>query len=166
MRKLILMVILLGAIGCNGAAHAVPERFRPLEQIKESALRPGTAITTIGKTAWVWNLDKWLKLHPPDSPVYDAILLHEREHAIRQLAYGTTSWVARYLRDTEFMRDEELRGWYLQLKEYQRRGLQTNPEGVAKVLAGYYNFSGHMIEYEDALTWVRDVLAGRWRPSE
>jgi hypothetical protein len=165
MRLLIVMMLLLVS-GCAAKVHQVPEEYRPLERIKESVLRPGTLITTIGTTARVWDLDKWLAEHPPGGTLYHALLLHEREHTVRQLAYGLKKWLGRYLTDTEFMLDEELRGWFVQLKEYQRRGLQVNLEGTAKILAGYRNFAGRMIDYEDALTWVRDVLAGRWQPTE
>jgi hypothetical protein len=159
-----LMVLLIS--GCATKVHLVPEQYRPLERIKESVLRPGTAITTVGTTARVWDLDEWLAKHPPGGPTYHAILMHEREHTERQLAYGLNAWLGRYLTNTAFMWDEEARGWYVQLREYQRRGLRVNAEGVAKILAGYRNFAGRMISYEDALTWVQDVLAGRWHPSE
>jgi len=163
--RLLLMILLVMA-GCTSAVHELPEVYRPLERVKESFLRPGTGITTIGTTARVRDLDEWLAKHPPGGPMYHAILMHEREHTVRQLAYGLNSWLGRYLTDTEFMLDEELRGWYIQLMEYRRHGLQVSPEGVAKSLAAYQSFAGHMISYEDALTWVRDVLAGRWKPED
>jgi len=168
MRHLLLLMMIwtTAALGCATKSHDLAEQYRPLERVRESILRPGTAITTIGTTAYVNDLDEWLAQRPPGSPKYHAILLHEREHTIRQLAYGQKAWLGRYLIDVGFMWDEESRGWYIQLQEYRRRGLQVNPEGVAKVLAGYRNFAGRMISYEDALTWVRDVLAGRWSPSD
>lgn len=169
MRRTILLTLLLILplnYGCRGPVHELDEQYRPLERVQESVLRPGTAITTIGRTAYVNDLEKWLVDRPVGSPRYHAILLHERLHAQRQLDYGLTSWLARYLRDVDFMRDEELRGWYIQLTEYRRRGLQISPEGVAKTLSNYRNLVGRMMSYEDALTWVRDVLAGRWRPED
>ena len=166
MRQVMLLTMIWMALasGCATKVHDLAEQYHPLERVKESPLRPGTGITTLGRTAYVNDLDEWLAKRPPGSALYHAILLHEREHTVRQLAYGQTAWLGRYLNDTEFMWAEESRGWYIQLKEYQRRGLQVNPEGVAKTLAAYMNISGRMISYEDALTWVRDVLAGRWSP--
>lgn len=165
MHRVILLILLL-ATGCSGPTHALDEQYRPLEQIQETPLRPGTAITTIGRTAYVNNLDEWLTRHPVGGPLYHAVLLHEQEHSTRQLNYGLTAWLARYLRDIDFMRDEELRGWYIQVQECRRRGLQVSPEGVAKALSNYRNLVGRMMGYEDALTWVRDVLAGRWKPED
>lgn len=171
MRSITTMLLLaaLCVVGCSSQGHELDDRFSPLKRIRESVLRPGTAITTLGDTAWVNDLDKWLKSHPPDGPLYDGILLHEQEHSVRQKAYGLNAWLKRYLTDTDFMRDEELRGWYVQLREFQRRGLRIIPESVAEVLSdpkNYKNFKGAMMSYEDALTWVRDVLAGRWYPSK
>jgi len=163
MRATILLTALLVS-GCNLPVYDVEAVYRPLERIKESPLRPGDGIATVGVTAWVNDLEDWLKKHPSGSPVYHAILMHEREHTVRQLAYGLRPWLKRYLTDTDFMRDEELKGWYIQIQEYRRRGLQPNPEGIAKVLAGYRNIVGQMISYEDALRWVQDVLSGRWTP--
>lgn len=165
MRLVVLLMILLVS-GCATKVHEVPEQYRPLERIKESVLRPGSYITTVGTTARVWDLDEWLAKHPPGGPMYHAILMHEKLHTERQLAYGLDAWIGRYLIDTEFMWDEESRGWFLQIQEYRRRGLRPNAPGIAKILAGYRNFAGPMILYEDALKWVQDVLAGRWRPSE
>ncbi|MGD9727799.1 MAG: hypothetical protein AB7L09_00100 [Nitrospira sp.] len=163
MRSLMILVLLL--TGC-GATHKLDGQYQPLEQIRESVLRPGEAITTVGTTSYVSDLDEWLTKHPPGGPMYHAILMHEREHSIRQKAYGTKSWVGRYLIDKDFMWAEEARGWYIQLKEYQRAGLQVNVPGVAKALSDYRNFAGSMISYQNALTWVQDVLAGRWTPPE
>jgi len=165
MRKVMLMVTLL-VCGCSGPSFKLDEQYAPLEQIRESFLRPGSGITTIGKSCYVRDLDDWLAKHPPGSPQFHAIIIHEQLHTRRQLKMGLTKWLGRYLTELEFMRDEELRGWYLQLQEYRRRGLMVSPEGVARTLANYQSFAGRMMSYEDALTWVRDVLAGRWKPSE
>ncbi len=164
MRRLLIMVVLLVS-GCSHA-HKLDSQYRPLEQIRESVMRPGTGITTLGKSCYVRDLDEWLEKHPPGSPLFHAIMLHEQLHAQRQLDMGLTKWLGRYLTDLSFMRDEELRGWYLQIQEYRRRGLQVSPEGVAKALSDYQSFAGRMMSYEDALTWIRDVLAGRWQPAK
>lgn len=157
---------MMASSGCATKVHQLPERFLPLERVKESFLRPGTGVTTVGTTARVNDLDDWLEKHPPNGPRYDAILLHEREHSLRQLNYGLNAWLGRYLTDTEFMLLEEQIGWYIQIQEYRRRGVMFTPEGIARVMSKYRNFAGPMIDYEDALTWVRDVLAGRWSPPE
>lgn len=168
MRVLMTMALLtmITTSGCATKVHPVEERFRPLERIKESVLRPGTGITTIGRTARVNDLDDWLAKHPPGGPRYDALLLHEREHTLRQEAYGLNAWLSRYMTDLDFMWAEEARGWYIQLMEYRRRGLRVNVSGVAKILAGYRNFAGRMISEEDALKWIQDVLSGRWKPGD
>jgi hypothetical protein len=165
MRTMILLMALL-VTGCSLPVHDVEDVYHPLKRIKQSPLRPGSWITTIGTTARVGNLEDWLKKHPPGSPIYHAILMHEREHTVRQLAYGLQDWLGRYLTEIDFMWDEESRGWYIQIQQYRQRGLQPYPEGIAKLLSSYRNFAGRMISYEDALKWVQDVLAGRWHPED
>ena len=163
MRRTLLLIILLVS-GCVGSVHNVPEQYRPLERVQGSPLRSNSAITTIGRTAYVNDLGEWLTAHPPGSPKYHALLLHEREHTLRQEAYGLRAWLVQYLADTDFMWAEERVGWYAQIQAYRKAGLTVNPEGIAKLLSSYRNIAGRMVAYEDALAWVRDVLSGRWQP--
>lgn len=162
MTRFALCLLLLVSVACS--SHEVPAEYRPLEQIKErlGVIGSKTAISTIGRTAWVADLDAWLKRNQPGSPMYRAILRHEQEHARRQLAMGTAKWLKRYLSDKAFMWAEEQIGWYWQITELQRLRQRVYPEGVARILSGK-TYKG-MVSYDDALKWVRDVLGGRWTP--
>jgi hypothetical protein len=168
----LLALLVLPSIGCRTLAdsagyetHPVEEQFRPLETITErpNYVLPETAITTVGTTAYVVSLDVWLGKHPPGSTTYTAKLLHEQEHSKRQLKEGTLGWVARYVVDTDFMWEEEQRGWYLELIHLRNNGLDVNVDVIAMILHGYKNAVGkRMVSFVEARLWVLDVLAGRW----
>lgn len=147
--------------------HRVDPRFAPLEAVVERMTLPGfsdSALTTIGTKVYVVDLERWLQRHPPGSATYDAVLLHEQVHAQRQLAAGVDPWIQRYVHDRAFMWDEEQRGWYVELRHLQARGLTVNREGVARSLSKYKNLAGAMVSYDDALAWTTAVLDGRWTP--
>lgn len=163
--RAILLVILLLLSGCKSSTYDLPEEYRPLERIKQSALRSGEFITTIGDTVYVNDLGNWLQDNPVDSPAFKASLRHEQEHSRRQFAYGTTEWVAKYVTDTSFMWEEESIGWYYEITELIRYGEHVSPENVASVLTSYSNLAGRMISYDAALAWVNAVLRGQWKPS-
>ena len=90
--------------------------------------------------------------------MFEAVLLHEQLHSSRQFEYGVTPWLARYLWSPEFMWAEERLGWRVQLAHLMANGMEIDAEGVARNLAKYVNLRGAMINYEDALAWVRAVL--------
>lgn len=169
MRSLINIILcsLILLVGCNADSLELDDRWAPLELITErpDMLASADVVTTIGHTMYVEDLDRWLLTHPIDSPRFNATLLHERVHSVRQLDMGVTEWLARYVTDTDFMWDEESRGWYETLREWQRTRVQFSPEGVAQTLANYRNIAGPMISYQEALTWIRDVLNGWWEPA-
>jgi hypothetical protein len=164
--RMIIASLILALAGCTGASHAAPEEFRPLKQVTENSLRSGGYITTIGETAYVNDLDSWLERHPVNSVSYRAKLGHESVHSKRQIDAGLAAWLNQYLTDRAFMWEEEKRGWYVELLALRSGGLPINTNGVADVLAGYSNLSGKMVSREEALAWVNDVLAGRWKPAD
>lgn len=160
-----------GAQQQDEGTYPLDPRYRPLVAIVERPPLPGmssTAATTISPKVYVVDLDRWLKKHPPGTALFEGVIRHEQLHARRQEAYpgGVDAWVQRYLNDVAFMWDEEQRGWAEQIKFLRYGGLKVSPEGVAKNLANYSNLKGSMVGYADALAWVQDVLANRWRPSK
>ena len=168
MRYLILLLLLLLPLGCaNYESMDLDAKWEPLETIRErpDMLGSDSQATTIGHTMYVEDLDDWLAQRPVDGPRFDAILLHEQVHAVRQLDAGVTVWLSRYVTDTDFMWEEEQLGWYEQLRELRRRGQQINVPGVANTLRNYKNLAGRMVSYAEAVGWVEDVLAGRWTPA-
>jgi len=173
MKRLLLLLTLTLCAGCNslgnslGNSLAIPLEFRPLERIQErpNVVVSDSAITTIGKTVYVANLRKFNVSHPFMGPRYQSLMLHERQHSIRQDNRGVVSWTARYLTETEFMYKEEQIGWYYEIITLRRLGQQVSPVGVAMALSNYKNLRGRMVSFAEALTWVRAVLNGTWTPT-
>ena len=166
-RIVLLAALVLPSLGCGSKEFTVPEMYAPLVSIVErpNYVLPETAITTIGTTAYVVSLGDWLADHPEGSIAFNATLLHEQEHSKRQLSYGTLAWLAQYVVDTGFMWAEEQRGWYLELKALANSGQHLNVDAIAQILHDYKNLSGRMVSFPEAQIWVRDVLAGTWKPN-
>lgn len=171
MRTLLFLLLACLISGCasGNKAYELPEQFAPLKEIRErgpalGAVIDGPWMTTIGEYVYVENLDEWLTRNPPGSVLFEAKLYHEQVHAERQLAHNVYLWIANYVYDTNFALEEEKLGWYRELLYLRSCGQTINVEGVARALSRYKNLSGKLISYEDALTWVRDVLADRWHP--
>jgi len=161
---IVLVLLALALAGCSSVE--LPERWLPLEEVVERPSLPfasDRAVTTLGATVYVTHLDPWRDELPDLPPGRVALLLHEQEHAKRQLAYGAglTAWVLRYLNDPAFRWEEERAGWALEIRERRRVGLWSagSAESVARGLAA--NYDG-MVSYGDALEWVRGVVAGRF----
>lgn len=157
------------AFALSGCArtHQLDERWRPLLEVVERPDLPllsPTATSTIGRRIYVVNLDEWLQRFPPGSVQYDALLLHEQEHARRELRMGVDRFLARYFHDPAFQWQEEQRGWYLQIRHLVRNGQSVDARVAATILSQYRNFQGPMVSFDDALAWVRAVLAGQWTP--
>ena len=167
MRNIIFVACLLLFSGCT-VTRDVESKYRPIETMAERLSLPDgdNWITTVGKTVYVGNLEKWMADHPEGSPHYDSIMQHEKVHSHRQLKAGLTGltlWLANYLSDQSFRWKEEQFGWYVQLKMYQRYGLSVDPEGAARFLASYIP---KLVDYDEALQWVHDVLSGNWEPQD
>lgn len=150
-------------------SHDLDEKWLPLEDVRE---RPrlvrdfgsDTATTTVGRHAYVRDLQEWLTRVVPGSAKYQALLRHEQEHSRRQLAYGLYLWIARYSYDKRFALLEEQIGWYYEITENRRLGNSVNVDVVAAILSRYENLAGRLISFEEARLWILDVLAGRWTP--
>lgn len=161
-----LLLGLLGLAGCSSDVLRLDPRWAPLEEVVErpSLLFGRGTSTTIGPRLYVADLCSWERRYPEGSVEREALLLHEQEHARRQLALGLGRWLGRYLNDRAFMWGEEQRGWALELRHLQSRGRTILPIVVARELSGYRNLQGRMVNTGDALVFVLDVLAGRWTP--
>jgi len=158
-------------VGCKGpSTYALSGEWHPLRQISERGPVVGLVVTsdtkiyTIGDTVYVKDLENYLKRKPPGSVQFKAQMRHEQEHAIRQRTAGLRIWLTRYGYNTRFAWLEEQCGWYYELIALQKAGLRINVDGVAAVLAGYKNLSGHITTFEEAKKWTLDVLQGRWTP--
>ena len=165
---LVLLLLVLLPAGCVTSPHRLDPKWSPLVEVvqRPDLVISSTASTTIGTRIYVADLDLWLQRYPPGSAEYTALLLHEREHSIRQHQLGVGEWLARYLRDTDFMWREEQLGWAHELTHLQSNGKPIFPRAIAAALSDYRNFTGAMVGYPDALDWVGGVLSGTWTPPE
>lgn len=162
--------------GCTSAGKTfdLPAKYAPLKHLKARseipglglAIRSASTITTLGESAYVKDVDEWLKKNPPAGRRFHSIMRHEQEHSKRQLATGTKKWVSKYLFSKSFAWKEEQIGWYYELTLLKSYGFQVNIVGVAKTLSGYTIATGKIVSFEEALKWVEDVMAGRWKPAE
>jgi len=178
MKRLVLAFALVFLGGCTlldapkhdgrELVHPLDEKWRPLEDIRERPVvvqdwGSPTAITTVGRHAYVLDLKDWLDRHP-SGVRFDAVIRHEQEHSRRQLEMGTWLWIARYSYDKSFAWAEEQIGYYYQIKMLKDAGQVINVDGLAAAIAGYKNLAGQIVEFEKARAWIREVLAGRWTP--
>lgn len=165
MTRFLMPALLLLLTGCQGP-YALDERWRPLVEVVErpNLLVSDSIATTLGTRVYVADLGAFLQRFLPGSVEQEALLLHEREHAVRQLDAGLGPWLARYFNDRAFMWREEQAGWYLQLRRLQAAGRPLFPQVIAQTLAGYRNLEGRMVSEAEALAWVQAVLAGTWTP--
>lgn len=168
MKKYSLAMLLVLAGGCN--THNLEKRWLPLEQLVE---RPGVpfvgdgVLTTTGPTVWVKDLEEFLKEWPPGSVNFEAVMLHEQAHAVRQGDLpGRLSWEASYLTDSSFRWKEEKIGWWFEIRHQVENGQEVYVANLAGTLSDKYktpNGTG-MVEYEEAVEWINEVIAGRWYP--
>ena len=179
MRRLLLLTFLMCLIGSPGCKSTdgkdmlepvwesleIPEEFRPLERVRARGnLASKTTLTTVGRTVYVYSLDRFRERFPFMGPRYRAVMRHEQEHARRQLDRGVVVWTAKYLVDRDFMWEEEQIGWYYEIQERRRLGVGVSPEQIGETLSNYSNISGRMVSAAEATAWVREVLVGRWTP--
>ena len=165
----IIFAALLSLQGC-AATHELSKEYEPLVAISE---RPWYAswlggsslglITTVGDTAYVKDLEEWLKRKPVGSPLFKSTMHHERTHSRRQLNAGLAGWLKNYLTDSKFQWKEEQGGWFVQIRLRMMYGVQFIPAVYADILS---NYTPKMVSYDDALQWVRDVMSGRWQPAK
>ena len=150
------LVILLLLAGCS--TIDLPPEYHPLKTVREGLTPSSTTVWTFGDTVTVSNLDKYKDL---SNPIVKSVLAHERDHAFRQKEMGKWSWSRKYFTNKSFRKQEELRGWYFQLKALQAQGQTVHPPTVAKILSRNYM---NMMGYQEAEQWVVDVLNNKWRP--
>lgn len=162
---LIALFFSLIALSTGCTTHPIPSHFEPLEELVERPFGGDSFVTTFHNDVWVNDIEDFLQRKPVGSPEFNATMIHERIHSIRMGNIFTTMWFSLvYLFDRDFMWEEESIGWYFQLQYMKKKGILKPAEYTASVLARYENAIGKMISYADALQWVRDVLAGRWKP--
>jgi hypothetical protein len=151
-----LVMMILSVTGCTVSEHQLGSEWEPLTKVVERDLPfvSDTASTTVGTVVYTADLTRWLEIYPPGSVTYQALLKHEQVHAKRQIAYGTSSWIAKYLTDKSFAWEEEKLGYEAQILHLRRNGIYRPAEYWATILSEKYN---GMVTYQEALTWAQNV---------
>lgn len=160
---LVLVLLLALTVGCVANVAPVLEgytldrQWAPLEKVVQvgDVQEEGTT-TTVGTVVYVRSLKQWLLDYPPGTPKSEALLLHERTHAVRQGNYGLMEWLARYVADPGFRWSEERVGWGLEIEHLFRSGLPVPPpEQLATWWhEGYVLLGRPMVSYEEGLAWA------------
>lgn len=155
MKKTSWLAVVVTLLGCNSSRLELDPEWRPLEVVIEAdiPLVSDTAITTIGRTIFVKDLDAWLLDYPVGSTQFRALLMHERAHSQRQA--DNSLWYFNYLADKDFRWEEEKLGWELEIRHLAAMGVAQQPEVYAAMLANNYS---NMVSYQEALEWVRSLF--------
>lgn len=144
---------------CTSREIRLGSEFAPLERVQEVSdnLMPPHSVTTIFSSACVPDLKTFEADYPP-GPRRDALLLHERLHAIHQYADPVTFFV-RYKTNTAFRWREESEAWRIEILHNAAHGYTMDPDTVASFLSGPV-YDG-MVSYSNAVAWVISVEARR-----
>lgn len=156
--RAVILGLLCFVAGCGALKSSrLDAKWAPLEVVVEvSTLDPSAAVTH-GRTLEVQDHDAFFAIEADE---ITALLLHEQEHARRQVYSfpGAWWWCFKYAHSAKFRWSEEQIGWRIQLHALKRAGIYTEPTGVADTLAHQPIYDG-MVSYEDALVWVQKVLS-------
>ncbi len=160
------LVLVLVLVGCSRGVLRLEPEWAPLIEVVErpSLVLTDDTTTTLGTRLYVASLEAWERCYPHGSVERAALLLHEQEHARRQLSTGLGRWLGCYLNDREFMWTEEQRGYARELRHLVRHGRPVNAQALAATLHEYRNLEGRMVGYLDALRFVQAVLSDTWVP--
>lgn len=157
--RALLAALLLALAGCSLERLELPAEFRPLTSMSEGNPVSKSGAATLGTVVYVQDMDDWRDRM--GTVRVRAMLLHEREHAIRQHELGVGVWLARYATSRSFAWREERAGWVVQIQQLQAGGELVSPEALAALIHDYWHPLGKLVSYAEALQFVRDVLAGR-----
>jgi len=162
MKRMLLSFLLL--IGCTTTTYKLDKKYRPLTEIVEtSKYNITTDLSTLGTQCFTNNLSEFLKNVPPGSADFNALLLHEQYHALRQQEVGLNTWNKRYNDDFRFRRSEELGGYRIQIFALLDAGIKVDVKYYGDVLAN--NPAYRMIEQSDAEKWVQQTI-NEWAASK
>ena len=148
----------------GGRTFNLDSRHAPLTQIVENPAHTAgpTVATTVMNTVYVGNLSAFLQAYPPDSDRLEALLKHERVHAVHELeAFPfVDAWFGRYGADGHFRWSEEQQGFREEITYLIHKGYSIDPEEVARRLtANYRGLDGPMVGHDEALAWVEQTTA-------
>lgn len=162
MKVAITVAIWFSVIGCAGKSYQLGLKYEPLTEIKECCLFEDGRLTTILSTVYTGNLDLILNEFDGDSVLMNAAMLHEQEHARRQMSYPglPPAWFFLYAFIPSFRWSEERVGWEIQIKELVKAGYKLFPDIIAADLSHRYSgpFDSGMVSYEEAFLWASSII--------
>ena len=125
----------LAALALLLAGCATPGLPAPLLRVAEVPGLGADRLVTVGTTLLAEDWGRWQAAHP--EPWLTAVLLHEAEHARRQIAAGLGTWLLRYALEPGFAWAEERLGWEVELRYLAQHGVRVPPEQVVAWLMAY-----------------------------
>ena len=147
------------ASGCS-ASESLPAEWFPLErveQIRELPLASGR-VATIYSTLYTRDLKAFDEDYPSGSLDREALLRHERVHAIHEFQDPTL--LARYTLSKDVRWEEERAGYHEEILWLVKHGAVLDARDWALMLTvGYTGLDGPMVSYDVALAWVEGELA-------
>jgi len=167
MRQFILYLSILFC-GCQAPTTLeLNPKFRPIEKIVQTPNDPfltsDSVITTKLNECYVRNLGAFLSDTPEGSPEFEAVLLHEKSHALRHLELGFDNFQKYYNTDLHFRWAEESAGWKIQIECLLSKGVKIDEVWIANFLANNPAYHS-MVEYTYALEWVGQIVRNYSKP--
>jgi hypothetical protein len=140
-------------------SRSLSGEWTPLTHVVELGSVPRGVSMTVYSTVYVHSLKEWFASYPAGSVEQEAVLRHERVHAIRELSTGNV-WFARYGVDRAFRWEEEKAGYREEVATLVKGGRPVDPAAYARILSGpaYGPIGGRMVGYEEAYSWVSGVV--------
>jgi hypothetical protein len=144
MKNLIFLAILL-VMGCTtpttGQSFTLDSEWRPLLEIRERSDEgrgPGY-IETRGQYSYVNDLEDWLAhWYVPGTVEFHALMLHEREHSVRQgTGLSHLWWEFQYNWLPGVKWEEEKHGWRKELIHLLKNDAAPSQEHVVSILMDY-----------------------------
>ena len=156
-----LLLILTQACACSSPDKIVlDERWRPLERLERSSELEDGVYWTLVPVVHTKDMCDFLRRSIVDQ---NGILVHERIHAVRQLATpnGPQQYLYFYATDPVFRLGEERLAWDAQIAYVIQHGGTVDASYVATFMSTRYlanDGKTPLWSYDEALRWVNSVV--------
>lgn len=147
------VLLVLAACGVAPDHINLDERWRPLLRVERASWVPSGAAQTASPVVYVGDLEAFVRQSIAQQ---NALLAHERVHAISQEAIGLARYQRDYANVAQFRRDEERAGWREQIRWLVRAGEIPNPYTIADFMATRYQGA---FQYDSSLAWVSSEIS-------
>jgi hypothetical protein len=141
------------SIGCGQRSVALDPEWRPLEKVVEASWVQDGMMTTIAPIVYVRHFEDI-----PWGFEFDAILVHERVHAVRQIDQGV-GFYRDYAAFPSVRWAEEKLAWSAEIAYRKAKGRRPDDEWCQhRALMASQNYA-RMVDPEVALAWFRAEVA-------